>query len=1277
MAVTPIPLLFPIPSDEDDFEDLCVDLLRVYWNRPKLERFGRRGFRQFGIDILDLGGLFPLHAAQCKLREYGKTLSPDTISTEVAAAREFSPPLGKYGILTTAKVSTHAQKRVLELNQKHNEEGLFEIELLTWDKLCRLLQEYDTVREAFYGVIAVNLTSRIGRGVFTAAQQWSEVRAAVGESSITAEIDEARDAIRRHEFQIALLLLNRLQQRGDTVSITDFHRFRITSNLGFAEVGLGRLESAAQHFLESFKWEPQIEQARINEVFAYVLKGDYGTAYAKAQALRPEYPDSGRLASYWVLSAPSSVSLTTLEASLSAIAKADADALIALARRALLELDIDRSLAYAETAAEAAPTSAHPRLVIAQGLMGWIVTSENGISNPPMSRAELEQKLEEALAETLRLAEAEHDDRVQVDALVIRTDLRLLQKRMSEAESDAQSAYKIDPDNVRVMIALSQIHAAGSRMDQAIQLLERAHRTDPLPDVEFMYGRALLQRGTPQDLDTAVSVLSAIEIASWRPEARPSIATLATQAMVRKKDPASATTYLDRVSPVLDVIALSSLRGYIAQSEGRSSEALGLAIEARSNLSEASSADTKEFIARLFMLLDHPAEALPLFQGLFDQATSSFDSGQLLDCAARLHRDDVVIATCAKLQERGVGEWAVVSFEVGYLQKYSREKAVLRLDQFLELHPGHKLATLMKSVIGVQSQRPDLVKGRISDLPAVEELSVDNIISAVHVLRFSGAGNETVDYAYRYLRLHFDDIRAHRAFMLSLMPGDPSIDIPPTLQVVQTGAAVCLQEEINGSIRWFVLEETNAPNAEFEELSADSPLAVELANKRVGDTVILAKGQMHSRSATIRQIMPKYVRRYQDCFSEMQLRFGNAASVESVPLGSSEVEMGKSLEKILESLKRRSAAISHLRKIYDELPVSLHIFGERFGKNAYIALLSLAQEEGQSIKCSFGNPEEREQGTVALHTSLVVVVDLTAIGTLRMIGTEHLLETKRFRFQMTEASWNELQETLLGGAFFGAAGGTIGQRDGVPTFTEESADDKAKSRLQDQEFLNRVKKAVEIVPVMELATLEPARREPLEKMFGQYGAESMMLAANPGFVLWTDDLVQAQLAATEFGVKRAWTQLVAEQLAKAGQITAAHRDGVAAALVGMGYVATSFDSAALVRAVEMSDAKAWRWPLKQFVEVFRNPEADLPALLGIFVDFLAKLYLEPLPPESRCRVVTAFLDVQWHNVSLRLPMLRLRKTSRQIFGLNLVGQTQFDQCFDQWYGAVAEKIVGP
>ena len=940
-------------------------------------------------------------------------------------------------------------------------------------------------------------------------------------------------------------------------------------------------------------------------------------------------------------------------------------------------MEIAKALSYAESAVQSMSEWAQTHLLVARSNMGWIVQSEAGMSTPSIERAELERRIESELAETMRLATAQRDIHTQVEALVLRTDLRLLQKRSEEAEADAHEAIRLDPENVQVLLALSHLHGTAKRLNESIRLLERAYRKGARPEATFLYARALLQRGLPDDTQLALSLLTSIDVSLLRPEFRPTVATAVVNTMVRMQKTKDAKEYLAANAQQVRKEALTALRAHIAAAEGNKAQAEALAIQAKGELTEISGAEMKEFLARLFMKLEMFAEALPLFKQLFDANIGFFDSGQLLDCAARLHRDDIVIEACAELERRGQDPWEVVSFEVQHLQKYSREKAVARLDTFLRAHPGHKLATLMRSVIGVQSQQPNLVSGRVNDLPTVEELQSEYIIPSIQVLRFSGAGNATVDYAYRFLRLHFDDIRAHEALILSLMPGDLSITIPPTEESVAIGSAVCVHDDLNSMVRWFVLEDTDKPNADYEEISATSSLALELTGKRVGDVVTLAKGQMQSRTGRIRQIMPKYVRRYQDVMAEMQVRFGDRSSVEAVHVGSTEEETAKGLQKLLDSVKRREAAITQVRRVYDELPISFHLFGDRFGKNAYIALASLAQQEGQFVKCTLGTPEERRQATFALQTAVVVVVDISAIATIRLIGIENLLlEARRFRFQMSEGTFNELQETLVGDLFSGSTSGTIHHREGVASFTEETADQKSGRRVKDQEFLDRLKAAVEVVPVLELSALDPVKREPLEKMFGQYGAEAMILATNPESVLWTDDLIQAELAKNEFGVKRVWTELVAEQTALAGLITEAEKERVVASLIGMEYSVTSFDSSAMLRAVEMSEATPWRIPLKQFVDIFRKPTGNLQGLLGIFVDFIRKLYLEPHVPQTRCKVVTALLDALWVSFPLRSALLRLRKVSTQFFGLNCVGQQQFEECFDQWYAQVPDKLVG-
>lgn len=133
---------------------MCLELLQRHWSRPGLAIFGKSGERQFGIDLLDVSGESQIYAAQCKLKEPHKSLSPADIQSEVDEALKFSPPLAKYAILTSAKISTTSQRKIQEINRLHRSLGRFEVELLSWEGLCELLQKYDDIRDRFYGAVA-------------------------------------------------------------------------------------------------------------------------------------------------------------------------------------------------------------------------------------------------------------------------------------------------------------------------------------------------------------------------------------------------------------------------------------------------------------------------------------------------------------------------------------------------------------------------------------------------------------------------------------------------------------------------------------------------------------------------------------------------------------------------------------------------------------------------------------------------------------------------------------------------------------------------------------------------------------------------------------------------------------------------------------------------------------------------------------------------------------------------------------------------------------------
>jgi len=752
----PISQRLPIPRDEDQFERMSLELLRRYWSRPGLELFGKRGERQYGIDILDLSGDTPVYAAQCKLKEEHKSLPPSEIQHEVDEAKKFSTPLGKFAILTTAKISAQAQTAIRDINQAHKAQGLFEVELLAWDQICPLLQDYSDVQEKFYGPIESETAKRIQTHLMAINGGIQSLTSLVVGSDADIRINEARDCINNREFQLATLLLNLIHRSG--IDLTPRQRYRVLANHGAAALGQGKPAEAAKFFLEALSCQPDDEQARTNEALAYLLVNDIATCYEKAELLRLRYPANTRIAALWVSSAPQNMLLVELEQNLNPVLQSDAEVAVALSRRAIAEVDFDKALTHANAAIVAAPRWAQTHLALAEIKVAKALRLDFDLHAKNENQEELLKEARDGCSLAIEISRAEKDRNSEVLALVHRVDVNLLLKDLHASRRDGDDAHRLEPDDANVLAARARIHLAASEVDEGISLLKRSYDLDSRSDVALNLGKALFARGNAGDLEDAINVLRKIPLADFRNEFRPTVVTLLIQCFSTKRDWGEATRYLAQVSSWLDAAVVKVVEGYLAFYQDLNDQANQHASEAHNLISAGATPDTKEFLARLLMLLGRRSEALPLWKDLFELDRPGFDPGHLLDCAARLQRDDMILEACNRLRSRGINDWRLIEFELPYLQKYNVDGAIELLSAFVRTNPDHKLARLRLSLIGLLLNKRELVRATEDDIPAVDDLPPEWAVSAVQVLKLGGDPDRAVDYAYRYLRMNFSEI---------------------------------------------------------------------------------------------------------------------------------------------------------------------------------------------------------------------------------------------------------------------------------------------------------------------------------------------------------------------------------------------------------------------------------------------------------------------------------------------------------------------------------------
>ena len=124
------------PNDPTAFESLCLDLWKDIWQDSGAQKNGRRGQKQDGVDIFGQNqGKW--EGVQCKQKDglLRSKVTGKELEQEVEAAMQFKPPLAKLILTTTGPRDANVQERARELTEEHKRQGLFTVEVWSWDEV--------------------------------------------------------------------------------------------------------------------------------------------------------------------------------------------------------------------------------------------------------------------------------------------------------------------------------------------------------------------------------------------------------------------------------------------------------------------------------------------------------------------------------------------------------------------------------------------------------------------------------------------------------------------------------------------------------------------------------------------------------------------------------------------------------------------------------------------------------------------------------------------------------------------------------------------------------------------------------------------------------------------------------------------------------------------------------------------------------------------------------------------------------------------------------------
>ena len=310
----------PKPLDEYDFERGIKVLFRCILGDPGVDRHGKRGQTQQGVDVhgLILGrrnsDKNKIVGIQCKRKEQGKKLSVREVKKEAKKARQFKPSLSEYYIVTTAPKDAKLDKLALELSvpkSGDHPEGM-RVCVWGWETLQDEINQHPEAIRAFVPTYTffddqpdskLDEISKKQDDILLAFQSLSHTfEPIIDDSVIHDELDSQINeyaTLVRDQPSVALKLLESLLERHCSKA-SNYIRFRIVSNIAGCHLNLGNQGVAAKGFIEAFDLDPENPKAVANKALGFLIGNNWDDLRSFAEAKLQAHPENARLAAFYI-----------------------------------------------------------------------------------------------------------------------------------------------------------------------------------------------------------------------------------------------------------------------------------------------------------------------------------------------------------------------------------------------------------------------------------------------------------------------------------------------------------------------------------------------------------------------------------------------------------------------------------------------------------------------------------------------------------------------------------------------------------------------------------------------------------------------------------------------------------------------------------------------------------------------------------------------------------------------------------------------------------------
>ncbi len=1176
------------------------------------------------------------------------------METEVEKAKSFRPELSEFIIATSGPKDARIEQLARKITAMHLREGLFSVNIFGWEDIVARLDDFPALIDKHFPGLSLdakkleNSMDEVKRLVQDNHDTLMDIKHSVSSSSEEAresktsidvdasipipiskhktELDDVENLIDDYRPERALERLEKLEE--NLLDAPETVKYRLLVLRARAMLYLNEDREAARFLIEAWQYSSKNDKALSNIALGHLLLNQREKAQEYAKKALKRNPANGIAYSVLVQSFPDEEELESIIAEIPEAYRTIPEVAHAIGYLAGKRGNFIEAEKWLDTAVEKDKSgSPYPKAELGEVLLYSVVEDKRVLYTKQLTDAQ-GRKAQKALQLLTSAWERIENTEVQnsnVSWIANRGSVKRILGDINGAISDIEIALRIKPSDPIFMMKRAVLAYENNDYKTAISLARQIPLSNETYEVVFLLSRALWEEG--EFLEATRTLTDFLKTDSSE-EVKKETRRLLILLYIESQDLLAARNLLETLrsaEPTNVLYLVDAAR--ISRASGNYEEAISYLKSAAQHLVDSPSFRELLELADEFYVAGELEDAINIYERFVDKSLKTPSTYRLLDCYFRSGKTGKALEMCQILRQKHHPLERVSEIEAAiYEDMGDLEGAKNTCQQYLNEFPEDFRMKLRLAMIDFRLCNFDKVDEFLNSSIQYNKLPVDGFLLA-RLYASRNLTKKAFETIYEVRRNFPNEGNVHLNYVqfFFFMENESLEWLNPNR--VGKNTAVCI-EDVSGSREWYIIEDRGDVDTLRNEISVENNLAKELIDKSVGDRFCLKRNRFSTEFGTIIEIRSKYAYALHRSISLLSSTFRDIAGFWEIRVGPM-IEEGKFTEgfqKILDEISTQYNTLKKVTQLYAEKRIPIGTFAELIRRNVLDVWDGLRRDPGLGIKCCFGTTEERNHAALLLEKKPKLVIDIISLLTLHEMKAGEIILQTFGRLGIAQSTIDLLQRAIDERRFMYSRKVAKIWREGEGYVVHEVTIEEAERDIRRLEgIMNWVKSNCDTIPCRAALNRTKAEKQKLNDMVGQSSIDTVLIAGEPGNILYSDDLSLRALGKGEFGVDGIWTQALLLYSMKERIIEVDEFNKIIINLACSNYQFTIIDADILIEAAAQSRCLPSP-PYTTVLQILRGGSSDDVSALKVGTEFLFKLWRVPIPSVQRNLLVYKLLD---------------------------------------------------